>query len=1045
MTVKTFIDRPILAGVISVLIVILGIIGLVQLPIEQFPNIAPPTVRVQASYTGANAETVMKSVIVPLEESLNGVEDMMYMTSTATNTGTASITIYFKQGTDADMAVVNVQNRVASAQGLLPAEVTKSGVTVRKRQNSTLKSITLYSPDDTYDSKFLTNYMKINIEPQISRITGVGEVNIFSAEYAMRIWLDPAKMSQYGLMPSDVDKVLSEQNLESPTGTLGAESINTFQYVLKYRGRYEDVGEYENLVIKALPNGCVLRLKDIATVELGTVNYAMISETSGHPGANAMIAHTAGSNANEVIKEIDKTLDELRGRLPDGMVLTDISSTKDFLDASIGKVVETLVIALILVVMVVYLFLHDFRATLIPALSIIVSLTGTFAFIYAAGFTLNMLTLFAIVLVIGTVVDDSVVVVEAVQAKFDEGEKDPYRATVSAMGGLSAALITTTIVFMAVFIPVCFMGGTSGTFYKQFGLTMAVAVGISLVNAMTLCPALSAILMRPRNDDERDAKFTSRFKYAFDASFVAVVGQYRRGVMFLFKNRWVVVTLLAISIAGLAWLMHTAKTGLVPQEDMGTLSLNIQVAPGSNLAETERAMDEVEDAIKDIPEIYIYSRVTGKNARHDQSASAGSFSVRLRDWSERKGADHDINAVIREIYRLTSAISSAQIRVSQSPMISGYGTGSGFELYVQDRSGTTTDELLKVTRAFIDSLNARAEISRAYTTFDTNYPQYLVEVDAVRCLQMNVSPADVLSTLAGYVGGSYSSNLNRFTKLYRVMVQASPESRLDTESLKNMFVRTASGQMAPLDNFITLSRVYGSESLSRFNLFPSISIYGEQGDGYSSGEAINAIKEVAEKYLPAGFGYEFGGMSREESSAGNTTVIVFGICLAFIYLILCALYESLTVPFAVIAAVPVGLAGSFLFARWWGIENNIYMQIGLIMLIGLLAKTAILLTEYASARRKEGMGLVASAISAAKARFRPIIMTSATMIFGMLPLMFATGVGANGNISVGVGTVGGLLFGTLGLLFMVPVFFVAFQYVHERMMPGKRARSSSKE
>lgn len=1044
MTAKTFIDRPILAGVISVLIVILGVIGLVQLPIEQFPDIAPPTVRVQASYTGANAETVMKSVIVPLEESLNGVEDMMYMTSTATNTGTASITIYFKQGTDADMAVVNVQNRVASAQGLLPAEVTKSGVTVRKRQNSTLKSITLYSPDDTYDSKFLTNYMKINIEPQISRITGVGEVNIFSAEYAMRIWLDPVKMSQYGLVPADIDKVLAEQNIESPTGTLGAESMNTFQYVLKYRGRYEDASEYENLVIRALPDGSILRLRDIATVELGSVNYAMISETGGHPGANAMIAQTAGSNANEVIKEIDKTLDELRDRLPDGMVITDISSTKDFLDASIAKVIETLIVALILVVLVVYLFLHDFRATLIPALSIIVSLIGTFAFIFAIGFTLNMLTLFAIVLVIGTVVDDSVVVVEAVQAKFDEGEDDAYQATVSAMGGLSAALITTTVVFMAVFIPVCFMGGTSGTFYKQFGLTMAVAVGISLINAMTLCPALSALLMRPRKGTSVKSPFVDRFKYAFDKSFVTVTTQYKSGVLFLFKNRWIVIALFVISAIGLVWLMSTAKTGLVPQEDMGTLSLNIQVAPGSNLAETERVMDEVEDAVKGIPEIYIYSRVTGKNARHEQSASAGSFSIRLRDWSERTGSGQDINSVIREIYKRTASISSAQIRVSQSPMISGYGTGSGFELYVQDRSGTTTDELLHVTRTFIDSLNARPEISRVYTTFDTKYPQYMVEVDAVKCLKMNVSPADVLSTLSGYVGGSYSSNLNRFTKLYRVMVQADPQSRLNTESLKSMFVRTSSGQMAALDNFVTLTRVYGSESLSRFNLFPSISVFGEQGEGYSSGEAIKAIKDVAGKYLPAGFGYEFGGLSREESSTGNTTVIVFSICLAFIYLILCALYESLTVPLAVMAAVPMGLAGSFLFARWWGLENNIYMQIGLIMLIGLLAKTAILLTEYATARRKEGMGLVASAISAAKARFRPIIMTSATMVFGMLPLMFASGVGANGNISVGVGTVGGLLLGTLALLFMVPVFFVIFQYIHERIIPRKRVKAMQK-
>ena len=1038
MTVKTFIDRPILAGVISVLIVTLGILGLLQLPIEQFPNIAPPTVRVSATYTGANAETVLKSVVVPLEEAINGVEDMMYMTSTATNTGTASINIYFKQGTDADMAMVNVQNRVASAQGLLPAEVTKSGVTVRKRQNSTLKSITLYSPDNSFDTKFLTNYMKINIEPQISRIAGVGEVNVFSAEYAMRIWLDPAKMSQYGLVPADIDKVLAGQNLESPTGTLGAESENTFQYVLKYRGRYENAEDYENLVVRALPDGTVLRLKDVGTVELGAVNYAMLSQTSGHPGANAMIAQTAGSNANEVIVEIDKTLDEIRAGLPAGMVLTDISSTKDFLDASINKVIETLIIALLLVVFVVYLFLHDLRTTLIPSISILVSLTGTFAFVYAVGFTLNMLTLFAIVLVIGTVVDDSVVVVEAVQAKFDEGERDPYRATINAMGGLTAALITTTVVFMAVFIPVCFMGGTAGTFYKQFGLTMAVAVGISLVNAMTLCPALSALMMRPSKDTAGKPGFKQRFRYAFDQSFATVVGQYRTGILFLFRNRWIVIGLIALSIGALWWLVSTTKTGLVPQEDMGTISLNVQVAPGSSLAETDAIMDQIEAAIKDIPEISIFSRVSGKNARHDQSASAGSFNIRLKDWSERKGNAHDINAVTKEIYKRTAGIASAQIRASQQPMISGYGTGSGFELYLQDRSGTSTEELLKTTRTFIDSLNARPEISRAYTTFDTKYPQYLVEVDAVKCLQHNISPQDVLSALSGYVGGSYSSNLNRFTKLYRVMVQAAPEARLDTESLKNMFVRTDNGEMAPISNFITLTRVYGSESLSRFNLFPAISVFGEQGEGYSSGEAIAAVKETAAKYLPAGYGYEFGGMSREESSSGNTTVLVFSICLAFIYLILCALYESLTIPFAVIASVPFGLAGCFLFARWWGLENNIYMQIGLIMLIGLLAKTAILLTEYATARRKEGMGLVASAISAAKARFRPIIMTSATMVFGMLPLMFASGVGANGNVSVGVGTVGGLLFGTLALLFVVPVMFVAFQYLHEKIKPNNR-------
>ncbi|MCC8039415.1 MAG: efflux RND transporter permease subunit [Bacteroidales bacterium] len=1037
MNVKTFVDRPVLSGVISVLIVAVGVLALLRLPIEQFPNIAPPTVRVSASYTGANAETVMKSVIVPLEESLNGVEDMIYMTSTATNTGQASISVYFKQGADADMAVVNVQNRVASAQGLLPAEVVKSGVTVRKRQNSTLKSITLYSPEDVYDSNFLTNYMKINIEPRISRIAGVGEVNIWGADYSMRIWLDPARMSQYGLVPADIEKVLSEQNVESPTGTLGSESPNTYQYVLKYRGRHEQAEEFAQLPIRARADGSVLRLGDVATVELGAVNYAQISSTNGHPGANAMIAQTAGSNANEVILEIDRTLDDIRENLPAGMVLTDISSAKDFLDASIWKVCETLIIALILVVLVVYLFLHDWRSTLIPALSIIVSLTGTFAFVYLMGFTLNMLTLFAIVLVIGTVVDDAVVVVEAVQAKLEEGQRDPYQATLGAMGGLSAALITTTLVFMAVFVPVCFMGGTAGTFYTQFGLTMAVAVGISLLNAMTLCPALAALLMRPINTEGK-VSYVKRFHRAFDLSLNVLRGEYSQGLRFLIRYKWICFALLLISVAALWWLVNTTRTGLVPQEDMGNLSVNVMTAPGNTLAQTSQIMDQLEEAIHDIPGIRIYSRVDGKSARHDQSSSAGSFNIRLEHWDKRKDPTLAADAIAREIYRRTDGIVGAQVRVSQSPMISGYGATSGFELYVQDRQGVTTDELMAVTRAFIDSLNHRPEISRAYTTFDTRYPQYVVEVDAVACLRHDVSPADVLSALAGYIGGSYASNLNLFTKLYRVMVQAPPEARLDEASLQSMYVRTASGEMAPLSAFVTLTRVYGSESLSRFNLFPAISVYGEPAQGYSSGQALEAIKQTAARALPTGFGYEYGGMSREEAAAGNSTILVFCICLAFVYLILCALYESVTVPFAVLFAVPLGLVGTFLFARWWGLENNIYLQIGLIMLIGLLAKTAVLLTEYASARRDEGMSLVRAAISAAKARFRPVIMTTATMLLGMLPLAFASGVGKNGNISVGVGTVGGLLVGTLALLLLTPIFFIVFRYIHERLRPGRR-------
>lgn len=1047
MTVKTFIDRPILSGVISVAIVIVGLIGLSQLPIEQFPDIAPPTVNVSATYTGANAETVMKSVITPLEEELNGVENMMYMTSTATNTGSASINVYFKQGTDPDMSVVNVQNRVASAQGLLPAEVTKSGVTVRKRQSNSLKAISLYSPDDSFDANFLTNYMKINIEPRLSRIAGVGDVNIWGASYSMRIWLDPQRMAQYGLMPSDIETVLNEQNVESPTGTLGAESANTFQYVLKYRGRYEEEEDFGNMVIKSLPSGDVLRLKDVARIEMGAENYAMLSETNGHPGANCMTAQTSGSNANEIIKEMDKVTADISASLPKGMVLADITSTKDFLDASIANVVETLFVAILLVILVVYFFLHDFRATLIPSLAIVVSLIGTFAFLYIVGFSLNLLTLFALVLVIGTVVDDSIVVVEAVQARFEEGYTSAYTATVDAMSGLSSALMTTTIVFMAVFIPVSFMGGTTGTFYTQFGLTMAVAVAISLLNAMTLSPALCALIMRPRANVGQGEKlgFSDRFHYTFDTSFRHLQQKYMTGVSFLFHHKKLAVGSIAIAVIALLVLMSITKTGLVPQEDMGTININVQTAPGTNLEETGRVMDEVERVIRDIPQIKIYSRVTGKDAVHNQSASAGSFTIRLKNWSERKKKGDDVNSVMNEIYHRTDSIKAATIRVSTSPMISGYGMSNGFDLYVQDKRGGSIDDLLQYTNNFIEAMNKRPEISRAYTTFDTKYPQYLVEVDAALCKRNDISPADVLSTLAGYVGGSYSSNLNRFTKLYRVMVQAAPEYRLDTEALNNIFVRNGSGEMSPIAQYLTLTRVYGSESLSRFNLFSAISVSGTPADGYSSGQALTAIEEVAKTTLPEGYGYEFGGMSREEASTGNTTTLVFIVCIVFIYLILCALYESLMIPFAVILSVPFGLMGSFLFAKFWGLENNIYMQTGLIMLIGLLAKTAILLTEYASDRRRQGMNITAAAMSAAKARLRPILMTSMTMIFGMLPLMFAHGVGANGNISVGVSTVGGMLFGTIGLLFVVPSLFIVFQYLQEYFQPKKKNKQNKIE
>lgn len=1046
MKLRTFIDRPILSCVISVLILLVGIISLVNLPMEQYPDIAPPTISVSASYTGANAETVQKSVVVPLEEAINGVENMLYMTSTSTNTGSGSIMVYFNQGTDPDMATVNVKNRVAEAEGLLPAEVTKVGVTVQKRQNSMLKILALYSPDDSYDRNFINNYFSINIEPRLSRIKGVGNVMIMGDEYAMRIWMNPAKMAQYKLVPDDVINILADQNVEAATGTLGEDSENTFQYTLKYRGRYQTPEEFENLVVKSLSSGEVLRLKDIAEVELGAQSYGYTSAVGKHPGSTCMISQTSGSNANEIIKEIDQLTAEIAKELPKGLVLEDLMSTKDFLDASIHEVVKTLIEAILLVILVVYVFLQSVRSTIIPSISIIVSLVGTFAFIYLMGFSLNLITLFALVLVIGTVVDNAIVVVEAVQAKFDEGYRSPYKATTTAMDGISAAIVTTSLVFMAVFIPTSFMGGTSGTFYTQFGLTMAVAVGISAVNALTLSPALCTLLMTPHIDTSNGQKlsFSSRFHKAFETSFNRILFKYKGGVKFFFKRKWMAWSGLAIAIVLLVFFMNTTKTGLIPDEDMGTIFVNVTTPPGSSLAQTKKTMDKIAESIEDIPQLKQFSNVTGYSMLGGQAPSGGMLIIKLKNWKERPEKSDEISAVINQIYARTSHIKSGKIYAFAQPTIMGYGMGSGFELYVQDRAGGDIATLQEHANKFIAGLNQRPEISMAYTSFDTKFPQYMVEVDAVKCQRANVSASDVLSVLSGFIGGNYSSNFNRFSKLYRVMVQAKADYRLDKDALNNMFVRTGDGEMAPVGQFITLTKVYGAETLNRFNLYSSIAVNGMPADGYSTGDAINAIAEVAKQTLPVGYGYEFAGMTREEAETNNT-VIVFAICIIFVYLILCALYESLFIPLAVMLSVPFGLMGSFLFAKLFGLENNIYMQVGLIMLIGLLAKTAILLTEYASTRRKQGMSIAAAAMSAAGVRLRPILMTVLTMVFGMLPLVFASGAGANGNISLGLGVVGGITIGTLALLFVVPVFFIVFQTIQERVMPNHKQSESEQE
>ena len=1045
MKLQKFIDRPILSMVISVVILVAGLIGLYALSVEQYPDIAPPTIRVSTTYSGANAEAVQKSVIVPLEEAINGVENMTYMTSTASNTGSAEITVYFKQGTDPDMAAVNVQNKVSTATSLLPAEVTKVGVTTMKRQSSMLMIFGLYSPKGTYDETFLTNYLNINVKPQLQRISGVGEVNVMGGDYAMRIWLKPDVMAQYELEPADVEAALSSQNIEASIGSIGEDSKNVYQYTLKYRGRLEKEKEFENIVIKAFDDGRVVRLSDIAKVELGSQSYTYTGSVNGSPGTTCMINQTAGTNANEIITSINKYLEELKETLPEDVEMVELMSTKNFLDASINEVIKTLIEAIILVVLVVYVFLQNPRSTLIPTISIFVSLIGTFAALYVAGFSINLLTLFALVLAIGTIVDDAIIVVEAVQTRFDEGYRSPYKAAVDAMNGISSAIVTSTLVFMAVFVPVSFMGGTSGIFYTQFGVTMAVAVGISAINALTLSPALCALILRPNEEiiEGRKPGFSTRFRMAFDSSFRRIVQKYKSGAKFFVKRKWVAWASLGFVVVLLFYLMSTTKTGLVPSEDTGSIFVSLDAPAGSTLAETAEIMGQVEKELKDIPQIENFNKVAGFGMGSGSGSSHGMFIVKLKHWDERKGDESSVDAISNEIYRRTAHIKNATIFVFSPPMISGYGTGNSFELYIQDRSGKGIDALSKVTDDFLAELNKRPEIKMAYTSFSSKFPQYRVDIDEAQCQRAGITTQDVINTLSGYFGSIYASNFNRFTKLYRVIIQAPSDSRNSMQSLDNIYVKTTGG-MAPVSQFVKLSKTYGSESLTRFNLFSAINVQGMPADGYSSGDVINAVTEVAARTLPTGYGYEYSGMTREEAqmAGSHDTVIIYCICVLFIYLILCALYESLFVPMAVIMSVPFGLAGSFLFARMWGLENNIYLQTGLIMLIGLLSKTAILVTEYATERRKSGMTLTQAAMSAAAVRLRPILMTALTMVFGMLPLMFASGVGANGNRSLGVGVVGGMVIGTVALLFVTPAFFIVFQYVEERVMSKRKNERS---
>ncbi len=1029
---------------IAVLIVMVGAISLFNLPVEQYPDIAPPTVHVGATYTGADADAVMKSVIMPLEESINGVEDMLYITSTATNSGTAEINVYFKQGTDPDMATVNVQNRVSKAQGLLPSEVTKIGVTTLKQQNSFLQIGALVSTDGKYDETFLANYLDINVIPEIKRISGVGDVLELGDTYSMRIWLKPDLMAQYHLQPSDVTQVLGEQNIEAPTGSLGENSDNTFQYTLKYHGRLKSIDEFNNIVIRSNDDGTVLRLKDVAEVQLGRLSYSFHGEVDKHPGVTFITFQVAGANATEVNKVISAKLDEMSKALPKGCKFVQMHSSNDFLFASIHSVVETLIIAIILVVMVVYFFLHDLKSTLIPSISIIVSLIGTFACLIVAGFSINILTLFALVLAIGTVVDDAIVVVEAVQAKFDAGYKSSYLATRDALHDVSMAVVSCTLVFMAVFIPVSFTGGTTGIFFTQFGVTMATSVGLSMISALTLCPALCAIMMRPAEGatdahgnplpgNKHKNGLNARIRAAYDASYSAIFNKYKRGVMFFFHHRWLAWTGLAVSVVALIVLVRTTKTGFVPQEDQGVMMVNLNTSPGSTLEETNKVVDKVSDILRKIPEVEHFSTVAGYGMLSGQGTSYGTIIVKLKNWDERKGKEHSVSHVMAQLNGEFAKIKVAQVFCFQPPMIPGYGMGNSLELNMQDKTGGDKKVFYQNIMKFIGALNQRPEIATAYTSYNMDFPQICVDVDAAKCKRAGISPSTILDALGAYCGGSYVSNYNEFGKVYRVMIQASPQFRLDKHALDNMFVRNGDN-MAPLSQFVTLSNTTGPQISTRFNLYSSITVNVSTAEGYSTGEAQKAIAEVSKQTLPSGYGYEYGGMAREESGdSSSSTVLIYAICIVFIYIIMACLYESFLLPLAVILSVPFGLMGSFLFAKLFGLENNIYLQTGIIMLIGLLAKTAILITEYAVERRRSGMGIISSAFSAAQDRLRPILMTVLCMVFGMLPLMFSTGAGANGNSSLGTGVVGGLLVGSVALVFVVPVFFVVFEWLQEKV------------
>ena len=1024
---------------LAVVIMLVGIISLVNLPVEQFPDIAPPVVEVSAEYTGASAEAVQKSVIVPIEEAINGVDGIDYISSSSTSSGSAYISVVFKPGIDPDMAVVMVKNRVAEVEGILPQEVVETGVHVEKDQRAFLRIIALECPDNRYDNDFITNYFNINLSPRLQRIKGVSRVQLLGNIYAMRIWMDPKRMAKYNLTPSDVEEALNAQNIEAAIGTLGEDSQHTFQYTMVYRGRLINAEEFSNIVLKALPTGGNLLLGDVARCELGTENYSTDGWINSHNGTVAILTQSAGSNAREVNHEIDHVLEQVKPHLPPGLEFKVLLDTNHFLDASVHEVSMTLIEAIILVVLIVLLFIQNGRATLIPAIAIIVSLIGTFAFLYVAGFSLNLITLFALVLVIGTVVDDAIVVVEAVQSEFEKGTRQPYQATLGAMRHIGTAVITTTIVFMCVFIPTSFMGGLSGTYYKQFGLTMAVAVAISTLNALTLSPALCALLMRPKENELS----TPRLFTAFNTAFATIAEKYFAALTAFMRHKWMAAGLTAVAILLGAVFLRMIPTSLVPDEDTGNVLVEINTPAGSTLEQTKKAVLRASKAIEDIDEIESVASVAGWSILGGDGANTGLLIIKLKHWDERSGSDHTIDAVIEQIENRVDSIKSADMFAYALPTVTGYGFSDGIELNIQSFEGDPIAQVKQTTDEFAKALEEREEIEAVYNAYKINFPQYTVSVNAAICKRYGIEPSTVLSVLNGYIGSNYASQFNAFGRLYHVMLQADPELRADADDLNNIFITAEDKSYIPITELVSLKKTYGLQSLGRFNLFSSINIEVEPADGYSSGEAIRAIEETSEKVLPQGYGYEFTGTTREEVNSSDNTVWVFVIILLFIYLVLCSLYESLLIPLAVLLSVPFGLVGCCVFALAFELENNIYMQVGIIMIIGLLSKTAILLTEYASARRRQGLAIRDAALEAAKARLRPIIMTAMTLIIGLMPLAFASGAGAVGNMSLGLCVIGGMTLGTLSLLFFVPLFFMFFQKMEERYMPKRMKHAAA--